>query len=538
MTNRQIAATFKLLSNLLEMYDENSFKIKQYSNAYISLRKIDEPIFSMNENEIRSLPTLGKTIIEKIIELKEKGTIKSLDELLLKTPPGVVDMLKVRGLGPKKVKTIWKELGIEDTGDLLLACNENRLVEAKGFGFKTQESIKTNLEFAMSNSGKYLYAYVHKEADECINHLRSKFVNNNFDLIGDIAMKMPIVEGISIYTDLDEKVIFEELIFEDGEIGHYKNIKINIINANSDNSKHDVFKQTAGKEFYDYFDVTDYNFENEDATFKKKNIPFIPLECREDVYVLNRFMNGTSDLIKNTDIKGVIHTHTKYSDGIHSLSEMAKYCMAKDYQYLVISDHSKSAFYANGLNEDRLISQWNEIDEWNKKNKSNFKIFKSIESDILNDGRLDYEDDILSEFDCVIASIHSNLNMTEEKATSRIIKAIENPFTDILGHPTGRLLLGRKGYPLDMQKVIDACFENDVAIELNANPQRLDLDWIWVRKAIEKGVLVSINPDAHSVGQIDYIEYGILAARKAGLMVNECLNTLDVNGFQKWVNRT
>ena len=241
------------------------------------------------------------------------------------------------------------------------------------------------------------------------------------------------------------------------------------------------------------------------------------------------------ELIRTEDIKGIVHNHSTYSDGIHTLRQMAEYVRDSGFDYFVISDHSKAAFYANGLSEDRILMQQREIDELNAE-LAPFKIFKSIECDILADGSLDYEDEVLESFDLVISSIHSNLKMDQDKAMRRLIAAIENPYTHILGHPTGRLLLSREGYPIDHKTIIDACADHNVIIELNANPHRLDLDWEYIDYAIEKGVKIAINPDAHSKEAIHYIKYGVAAARKGGLTKENCLNTMDLASFQEWVD--
>ena len=244
-----------------------------------------------------------------------------------------------------------------------------------------------------------------------------------------------------------------------------------------------------------------------------------------------------NNIIELKDIKGIIHTHTKYSDGSNSIEEMAQHCMQKGYEYLVISDHSKSAFYANGLSVERIIEQHQEIDQLNLK-YPNFKIYKSIESDILYDGSIDYEDNVLQMFDLVIASVHSNLRMTEEKAMERLIKAIENPHTTILGHLTGRLLLSRKGYPINHQKVIDACAENDVVIELNANPNRLDIDYKWIDYCQQKNVKIAINPDAHNLAGISDVRFGVIAARKGLLFKRNTLNTLTQSEFDDFISKS
>ncbi|HVX28252.1 MAG TPA: PHP domain-containing protein, partial [Parafilimonas sp.] len=240
------------------------------------------------------------------------------------------------------------------------------------------------------------------------------------------------------------------------------------------------------------------------------------------------------EIIQPEDIAAIIHSHSKWSDGNNTLEEMADAAIKMGLQYLVISDHSKTAFYANGLTEERLKAQYAEIDELNKKLKP-FKIFKSIESDILNDGSLDYSDEVLSSFDLVIASVHSNLKMNEEKAMMRLLNAIKNPFTSILGHCTGRLLLSRAGYPISHKKIIDACAEYNVAVELNANPRRLDMDWRYLNYCTEKNVLISINPDAHSTKAFEHTKYGVLAAQKAGITKQQNLSSFSLQQFEEFL---
>ena len=240
------------------------------------------------------------------------------------------------------------------------------------------------------------------------------------------------------------------------------------------------------------------------------------------------------EVIEPENITAIIHSHSKWSDGNNTIEEMAKAAIAKDLQYLVISDHSKSAFYANGLTEERLKAQHAEIDELNDKLKP-FKIFKSIESDILTDGSLDYSDEVLNSFDIIIASIHSNLKMSEENAMIRLLNAIKNPFTSILGHCTGRLLLSRVGYPVDHKKIIDACVEHNVVIELNAHPRRLDIDWRFLDYCLEKEVLISIDPDAHSVNAFGHVKYGVLAAQKAGVIASQNLSSYSLPMFEAFL---
>jgi DNA polymerase (family 10) len=262
----------------------------------------------------------------------------------------------------------------------------------------------------------------------------------------------------------------------------------------------------------------------------------LPVELWDKPGIEDSDASYWTDLIKTSDIKGILHNHSTYSDGMNSLLEMAEYVRDQGFEYFAICDHSRSAFYANGLSAERVLEQMEEIDRINVK-LAPFKVFKGIESDILNDGSLDYEVDLLEKFDLIVASIHSNLRMDEEKAMMRLIHAIENPFTRILGHPTGRLLLARQGYPIDHCKVIDACAANGVAIELNANPLRLDIDYTWLDYCMNKEVQVSINPDAHSRTQVEYVKYGVYAARKGGLKKSACLNSLPLGAFENWLQK-
>jgi DNA polymerase (family 10) len=281
-----------------------------------------------------------------------------------------------------------------------------------------------------------------------------------------------------------------------------------------------------------------FKFISEASLFEQLGISFIPSAQREDPAILSSLLSNNkkrlAPSIQVEDIKGIIHSHSTWSDGIHTIEQMASSAKEAGYAYLVISDHSKSAFYANGLEIERIAGQHKEIDALNKK-LAPFVIFKSIESDILNDGSLDYPEEILESFDIVIASIHSNLKMTEEKAMMRLLNAINNPYTSILGHPTGRLLLSRKGYPVNHETIIEACAENNVVIELNAHPRRLDMDWRYIAGAVQKDILISINPDAHAVEGFADCKYGVLVAQKAGLTAAQNLSSFSLQEMIEFV---
>jgi DNA polymerase (family 10) len=455
-------------------------------------------------------------------------------------------MLSIKGFGPKKVRVIWKGLGAESIGELLYACNENRLVELKGFGQKTQEDLKNKLEYFLKSKDKFHYASLENLAIEITDYLKKELPEVKIEWVGEMRRRMPVVQKVEILVAAEDGIkstIESKLTIESQDENSFScrtenNISVKIFYCKPEEFGSKLFRYTGSREFIEAFlekagDLDFKNIADEKAVFEKAGIEFVEPELRDRTDLIGAVQPV---LVEETQIKGVIHSHTTYSDGINSLREMAEYSRDQGFEYIGITDHSKAAFYANGLKEDRVLQQMEEIDLLNKE-LAPFRIFKGIESDILNDGSLDYEEDILKQFDFIIASIHSNLKMGKEKATSRLITAIENPYTTILGHPTSRLLLSREGYPIDHMKVIDACAENNVVIELNANPYRLDLDWAWIPYALEKGVLISINPDAHSVGGIHDIHFGVCAARKGGLTTDQCLNCLTVKDFAAFLGK-
>lgn len=533
----------------MEFWDDNPFKIKSYSAAYILLRKLDTPLAEMTDAEMLAIKGVGASIAKGVRELLTLGRLSAMDVFAAKTPEGVLNMLALSGYGPKKIKQLWEGLGVESLGELLYACEENRLVALKGFGEKTQQDIKQKVVYLQNAQGKMLYANAERVANQAITELKKKHHNLYLRITGELRRRSPIVERIELLTiaeaDYLENVILPVtnfVILEKGEgwflLQNENEIPITLWHCKRDNFGSKLFKTTGSTEFLKAFvDVAKAkNFTNipdEEDVFLTSDVPYVIPEMREN----GRWIGEDQPkLIDITHIKGVLHTHTTYSDGLHSLREMAEFAREEGFRYIGITDHSQAAFYANGLKPNRVIEQWAEIDNLNGF-LAPFKIYKGIECDILNDGTLDYDDDFLSKFDFVIASVHSNLRMDEEKATARLIKAIENPNVHILGHLTGRLLLARPGYPINHERVIDACAEHKVAIELNANPNRLDLDWTWISYAVQKGVKIAINPDAHAMEAINDIRYGVYAARKGGLPFYSCINAMQRDEFEKWTKK-
>ena len=549
MTNEEIAEQIKYLGKLMDLHDENPFKSKAFAAASFQIDKCKTELEEMSDDAIVRIPSVGKSMLNIIHELIETETIEELEVLLEKTPKGLLEMMQIKGLGPKKIRTIWKELEIESVGELLYACNENRLVELKGFGDKTQHEVIKQIQFINQSQHKFFYSEGLIVVEELLNLLQTKFSEAQFDCSGEIRRKEIVLDKIELIGILD---------FAD------KNEVIELLKSNLHFKLERDDESIIGK-FAERFPVEIFLVKKEDyvlqqfhKTSSKKHLEQLPKVYESKIYLSEKdiyadyqmqfiepeLRNGLQEielakqnklpiLIEEKDIKGVIHCHSKYSDGKTTIKEMAEYCIQQGFEYLCMSDHSQSATYADGIKPDKIYQQHDEIDGLNKK-LFPFKIFKGIESDILYNGDLDYENEVLSSFDFVIASVHSVLKMSEETAMKRVLKAIENPYTTILGHPTGRLLLSREGYPLDHKKIIDACAANNVVIELNANPHRLDIDWQWIPYALKKNVLISVNPDAHNLQGIHDIKYGIAASRTGMLSASNCLINMDVRQIEKY----
>ena len=532
----------------MDIHGENSFKSKSYSIAAFNIDKLPTPLKSLPPEQIFAIKGIGEATGKKIIEIINTGRLKALEDILQKTPAGVVEMLNIKGLGPKKIAIVWKEMGIESIGELLYACNENRLLLFKGFGEKTQQNVKNYIEFYLRSKGSYLFAEIEPYALALQQQIQKKFPKNRIELSGAFRRQTNTIEVIEWVTDIDIPSLEEYLTgnsfattvttASDISFKSPENTNLRFFIAQPENFGSILFHTTSSAGFLNEWEKRFpgiATFADEEQVFNAANVPYILPALREKGEIIVKALNNQLPaLIQPGDIKGIIHSHSNWSDGVNTIEEMAKACIAQKFEYLVISDHSKSAFYANGLKEDRIKEQHHYIDELNEK-YTPFKIFKSIEADILNDGNLDYNNDVLSTFDLVIASVHSNLKMTEEKAMMRISAAIQHPYTTILGHLTGRLLLSREGYPVDHEKVIELCAANDVVIELNAHPRRLDIDWTWIDKALEKGVLISIDPDSHDWESFKDTRYGVLAAQKAGVTKYNNLSSFSLAEFESFL---
>ncbi len=567
MDKKEVSRILNQMGTMMELRGENQFKARAYYNGARKIEMLEEDLLQLvKDDRLREISGIGASLADTIKELVETGELAYFKELTESLPPGLFDILKLPGLGPKKVSKLYQELGISTLGELEYACVENRLLELSGFGAKTQDKIVKGIDHLKKFQGQHLYANVIGYAETILEVVRGWPEVEKVELAGSIRRKKEIIKDIDLVAAANqpEKVMERLIEFDQVEevvgSGSTKTSVVLKAGINLDlravkpdeyvsalhhftgSKEHNTALRGRAKEMglkineYGIFKAEErIPVRDEKEFFKVLGLEFIPPELREDQGEIQAAEAGTlSELITRDDFRGIFHTHTRYSDGVDSIPELVKACRERGFNYLGISDHSRTAVYAHGLKDSAVQAQWEEIDALNEEIQG-FQIFKGIESEILGDGSLDYPEEILQGFDFVIASIHSNFNGTEEQMTRRILRAIENPYTTMLGHPTGRLLLGRVGYPVDLNKIIRACAEHQVIIELNANPHRLDLDWRYCKYAAEQGVLISINPDAHRVTGLDDLEYGLAVARKGWLTKENVFNTKSVEEVKAYL---
>ncbi|WP_434655543.1 DNA polymerase/3'-5' exonuclease PolX [Thermoanaerobacterium thermosaccharolyticum] len=550
---------------LLELKGENPFKSRAYYNAARTIEVLDDDIDALvKDNRLKDVKGIGDALNKKITELITTGRLEYYENLRASIPEGLIEMLKIPGLGPKKIKTLYDKLDIKTVGELEYACVENRLVELPGFGEKTQKKILEGIQFIKQFSGKHLFMDAYLDATLLKQYLIDSGLIIRCEIAGSLRRREEIVKDIDILatTESPEKLMdvftkYEGImdIVAKGEtktsITLKSGINVDLRVVKDEEYPYALHHFTGSKEHNTAMrhrarqmgiKMNEYGLfkgdllikcRDEEEIFNNLNLSYIPPELRENMGEIEAAEKGLLPvLIEEKDIKGVFHVHTIYSDGANTLSEMVNAARDRGYKIIGITDHSKSAFYANGLKEEDILRQLDEIDELNHK-YADIKILKGIESDILKDGSLDYDEDILRRFDFVIASVHSNFKMSKDDMTERIIKAIKNKYTKIIGHLTGRLLLARDGYDLDVYKVIDSAAEYGKIIEINSSPYRLDMDWRYIKYAKEKGVKFAICPDAHRIEGLDDIKYGIGIARKGWLEAKDVINTYDADELNK-----
>ncbi|MCS7281135.1 MAG: DNA polymerase/3'-5' exonuclease PolX [Desulfobacterota bacterium] len=547
---------FEEIAALLEIKGENPYKVRAYQNAAKVLSQIDNLEELIIEGRLKKIEGIGEGLSRKIEEYYERGTISLYEELKREFPPSILELMKVPHLGPKRIRVIYEKLGITNLGELEYAIKENRLMTLFGFGKKTQEKILAGIEFLKKHQNEFLLVDAEPRALMLKEILKERFPLCRVEICGSIRRRKETVRDIDVLVggESKEKVIeyllrlplIQGLIFEDENSAVFKTvsgINVEIRIAAPPEYAHLLLHLTGSE---NHIKKLKAHFKNEGLSLNPSSITngeklitlnteeeiynfiglqFIPPELREDMGELEAAKkNGLPELVKEEDIKGLFHVHSDFSDGIDPIEKIIEFCKKMGMEYVGISDHSRSAYYARGLKVEDLKRQWEIIDEINRKEES-FYVFKGIESDILPDGSLDYPPEILRNFDFVIASVHSHFNLGIKEQTERIKKALENPYVTMLGHPTGRLLLSRKGYAVDMEEILRTAKERGIVIELNSSPYRLDMDWRYLKMTKSNGILISINPDAHSKTELTDLAYGVAIARKGWLEKKDVLNT-------------
>jgi DNA polymerase (family X) len=542
ISNQDISRSFHLYAELLLLHEKDERLAGLLSGAAFRLRGMEEAVMDL---KVKILSTLFRPqIVQMIRELQASATIAALDALIQLTPAGLFDMMRIKGLGGKKLALLWKKAKIDNLEDLLKACKNHRLDEIPGFGRKTEQNIIAAIEAHNTSAAEFHYADVADIAQQLVTALHKHFETELISLCGTIRRQATTVAKIEIiaaaaadkFVGLKRPLIYSATDGKTTTAHTMDEIPVTIYHTTPPGFYAELFKRTGNVGHVEKIMKKIKRLPvSEEAIYKNAKMVFIPPEMREDLAEW-KYARNPKPLITSADIRGVVHNHTNWSDGVDKLETFVSACKKKGFAYCVISDHSRNAFYAGGLKPDKVIRQLEAIDALNEEMKP-FRIFKSTECDILISGELDYEKTLLKKFDLVIVSVHQQLRMSEEKATTRLIKAIENPYTTILGHMTGRQLLIRPGYPLNFKKVIDACAANKVIIELNANPYRLDMDWAHIPYALQKGVMISINPDAHSTGEINNIRWGVAAARKGGLTREMTWNAMSLKEIELWLKK-
>lgn len=584
--NSEIVSILRNLAFFLELSGANPFKTKAIVNGAQIVRGFDIDVKELlDSGELQKTKGIGKGILAIIEEYLVEGKSSELEALAAAFPENLLELRDIPGLGPKKIKALYKDLEIASLAELEYACNENRLLDLKGFGKKSQDKIVAAIDELKLNRGKVLLPI----AEHVGNSLTKKLIKlkgvKDVTVVGELRRLAEVISSLDLLIELDLLTEREALtdksdkslvkFFEKNEVKelateleteketekgkwtfigeHEEGFKVRayVMGKNSKASFSALLAELTGPDTIAkkiQSSEAAGKAKTEEAVFKSIKLPWIPPELRDSRVDSWSESGGKGKLalklVEPEDIRGVFHLHTTASDGANSLKEMADKCQELGFSYMGVSDHSQTAFYASGLKADAVKKQREEIDKLNvyyeefcKGSSKNFKIFHGIESDILPDGKLDYPDKVLKEFDFVIASIHSQFRMSSSDMTERICAALKNPYTTWLGHPTGRLLLGRKGYEFDFEAVFATASDYGKGIELNSNPYRLDLDWRLLQTAVRKKIPIGIFPDAHSVRGLEDYRYGVMMARKGGLAAKHVSNTRTLPEMEKWLKR-
>lgn len=579
MTKNEIADVLTQIGTLLELKGENPFKVRAYGAGARALEAIEESELAtlIAEDRLQSVKGIGEALAQKIGELHTTGRLAFFDKLQASIEPGLVAMLEIPGLGPKKIRALHDKLGLTTIEGLAAACADGRVAALEGFGEKSQQKIVEGIRNREAYGKRHLWWEAHEVAAPIVAGLRALkavqraeaagSLRRGLETVGDLDFIVaasdvePVVEWFTTQPHVKEvtargetkaSVRFESGLQADLRIVPAEQFAFALHHFTGSKDHNVQLRQRAlarGHSLSEWGLVPaegegtakekaekhqSLPAKDEKDIFRHLGLHFIPPELREGLGEIEAAEQGELPrLVEAADLRGAFHNHTTASDGRNTLAEMAAAAEALGWEYLGIADHSKSSFQANGLYEDRLAAQVKEIHALNKSGRFKTHVFTGIECDVLPDGRLDFEDEVLAALDYTVVSVHSAFTQSEADMTARIIRAIEHPRTTMLGHATGRLLLRREGYRVDLEKIIDAAIANDVIIELNASPWRLDLDWRHWRKAAARGLLCAINPDAHETEGLGHVAAGINAARKGWLTKEHVFTTRTLSEVKK-----
>jgi len=577
MDKKQVAAILDEMGTLFELKGENPFKCRAFHNAARVIEALTMDLGGLvDSDDLRSIKGIGEHLAEIITDLVKSGKSKEYEQLKASLPEGLLQMVRIPGLGPKRIKVLYEKLKLKSISELKEACENHRLAKLEGFGEKTEENILKGIELLTKSSDKHLYPHAWESAEKIMTALEKLKEVKRCEVAGSLRRKKEIIGDIDIVVSAEER--HREKIFDvfvsDPEVqsiiarGETKssvllkagiNCDVRIVNDAeypfalnyfTGSKEHNVEMRSRARAYG--LSLNEYGFTRVEGAAGKKvrsiprckdeseiyaslDLAYVPPELRENMGEIGAAeKEQLPKLIEDEDVRGTFHCHTNYSDGANTLEEMAEAARRLGWAYLGIADHSKVAAYAGGLSENKVKQQLKEIDKLNARLK-NFRLFSGTEVDILPDGTLDYSDKLLAKLDHVVASIHSKFKMTEAEATKRVIKAIKNKYVTMVGHPTGRLLLSREGYPINMVEVINAASDYGKAIEINAHPMRLDLDWRLVKYAKQKKVPIFINPDAHNTDGLRDVFYGVGIARKGWLEAKDVVNAWDLKKVEKYL---
>ncbi len=572
MDNRDIAGVLREIAVFNDLSGGNSFKSRAFEALARTVEKLSESLADLAAHDrLSEVKGIGKGTEQVIRELLATGASSELAKLKAGFPPGITDLLSLSGMGPKRVKAVYERLGISTVEALESACRQGRIAELDGFGDKSQANILKAIEFLLTTAGQRLYSEALAIGAELARHCRNSGLFARADLAGSLRRGKHVFKDIDILlvpagdgSEAQIQSFLASLADPDGLIGAGPTkvsirrtelqVDFRVVPAVSwpaalqhftGSKEHNTALRSHAKSLglkmneYGVYDASGaaLALDDEASVYRTVGLAWIPPEIREADGEIEAAAAGTLPvLVEPGDFRGMVHVHSTWSDGTCSIEELARACIGRGLQWMCLSDHSRSAGYAGGLSVERLREQAAEVADVNRK-LAPFRVFHGIESDILVDGGLDYPDEVLAGLDFVIGSVHAKLGMGRDEATARLAAAIAHPRLTMLGHPGGGLLLSREGYPWDEQKVLAALADHGVALEHNCNPHRLDPGWQVLKRAREKGILVSINPDAHDLEGFDDVRFGVTMARKAWLGTRDVLNTRTVEEIDAYFTR-